>query len=83
MRLRPCLRAALRYLEDHGWCPLALCPPDHVGVGAARRAVCQSPGKSPLGRWKQWQERRPSRDDLLDQWRLLPSANVGVVLGRV
>jgi hypothetical protein len=51
MRLSPCLRAALRYL-DLGWCPLALCPPDHVGVGAAHAAVCRSPGKGPVARWK-------------------------------
>jgi hypothetical protein len=83
MRRSPCLTAALRYLEEQGWCPLSLCGPDHVGVGAAHRAVCRGPGKGPLQRWGQWQERRPSREDLARQWQLLPGANVGVVLGPV
>jgi hypothetical protein len=83
MRLRPCLRAALRYLEEWAWCSIALCPPDHFGVGSAHRRTCRSPGKRPLGLWDHWQRRLPTKADLLAQWEQAPTANVGVVLGAV
>jgi hypothetical protein len=77
-----CFRAALSYL-DRGWAALALCPPGHQGVADWHRATCQHPGKRPLGRWKGWQSRLPTLEELAAQWELVPGANVGVVTGRV
>jgi hypothetical protein len=77
-----CFRAALSYL-DRGWAALALCPPGHRGVTDHHRASCQHPGKRPLGRWKGWQSRLPTLEELAAQWELVPGANVGVVTGRV
>jgi hypothetical protein len=80
--MNDCLRAALSYL-GRGWAALAVCPPDHRGVPPFHRATCSKPGKRPLGRWKQWQARLPTLDEVVGQWELVPEANVGVVLGPV
>jgi putative DNA primase/helicase len=77
-----CLRAALEYLE-RGWSPLALCPPDHMGVGKEHGKNCISPGKAPWGPWKRYQEQRPSAEDLRRKWRDNPTLNVGMALGPV
>jgi hypothetical protein len=77
-----CFAAALAYL-DRGWAVLALCPPHHRGVNDFHRETCQHPGKRPLGRWKQWQARLPTKEELTDQWGCVPDANVGVILGSV
>jgi hypothetical protein len=77
-----CHAAALRYLEI-GWQPVALCPPDHVGVGAIHRSACTKPGKVPLSPWKGLQEHRQVRWHLDSEFFHHPTANVGVVLGRV
>ena len=80
--MNDCLKAALAYL-GRGWAALAVCPPDHHDVPAFHRATCSKPGKRPLGPWKTWQTRLPTRDELTAQWELVPAANVGVVLGPV
>jgi hypothetical protein len=77
-----CFRAALGYL-DRGWAALALCPPGHQGVTDWHRTTCQHPAKRPLGRWKGWQSRLPTLEELAAQWEAVPGANVGVVTGRV
>jgi putative DNA primase/helicase len=77
-----CLAAALSYL-GLGWSSLALCPPDHVGVGRTHGRTCQSRGKCPFGSWKDHQERRATERELRDKWESLPSCNVGVALGPV
>jgi hypothetical protein len=74
--------AALAYL-DRGWAALALCPQNHIGVSDFHLETCHHPGKRPLGRWKQWQSRLPTRDELAAQWQCVPEANVGVILGSV
>jgi hypothetical protein len=74
--------AALAYL-DRDWSALAVCPPDHRGVPDFHRHACRQPGKRPLGRWKAWQERLPTLDELVAQWELVPAANVGIALGPV
>ncbi len=77
-----CFRAALGYL-GRDWSALALCPPDHAGVPDFHARTCSSPGKRPLGRWKAWQSRLPTVEELAEQFEAVPGANVGVVLGRV
>jgi P4 family phage/plasmid primase-like protien len=76
-----CLAAALDYLAL-GWSPLALCNPDHVGMGTFHKKKCNRPGKRPWHKWKEFQERRPTADELRDFWREHAS-NVGIALGPV
>ena len=82
MKKDACFRAALSYL-DRGWAALALCPPDHRGVPGFHPTFCLHPGKRPLGRWKGWQSRLPTLEELSGQWEAVPRSNVGVVMGRV
>ena len=49
-----CLESALYYLSL-GWSVLALCPPDHAGVGKMHSKACKSKGKVPIGLWKEFQ----------------------------
>jgi AAA domain/Bifunctional DNA primase/polymerase, N-terminal/Primase C terminal 1 (PriCT-1) len=79
---RECLMAALDYLR-RGWSVLALCPPDHVGVGREHVSSCGSPGKAPWYPWKEYQQRLPTEAEVREWWRVLPNANVGCVLGQV
>lgn len=81
-----CYEAALRYL-DFGWCPLALCPSDHAGIGSWHTSRCNSPGKSPWYQWKNgkknFQEQRPTTDEIKNWWHENKLANVGIALGPV
>jgi hypothetical protein len=77
-----CLAAALEYREL-GWCPLVVCPPDHVGVGRGHGKNCKSPGKAPWGEWREFQTRLPTESELRAKWHDLPNANVGLALGPV
>lgn len=76
------LMAALDYLS-RGWPALAVCPPDHKGISGKHAENCTSPGKAPIGRWKEFQDRLPTEAEVREQWRRCPTANVGVVLGPV
>lgn len=84
-----CQQAAHRYL-DLGWSALALCPPDHAGMGDWHK--CDSPGKRPWHRWKEpskangeknLQEVPLSHEELDDLFRQQPLSNVGIALGLV
>lgn len=75
-----CLESALFYLSL-GWSVLALCPPDHAGVGKEHLKTCKSKGKRPLGTWKEFQDRLPTETELRYQWNRNPGANVGIALG--
>jgi hypothetical protein len=77
-----CLDAALAYLE-RDWSALAVCPPDHHGVPDFHAQTCRQPGKRPLGRWKAWQFRLPTLEEVTAQWEAVPRANVAVALGTV
>jgi putative DNA primase/helicase len=79
---RECLESALACL-GRGWCPLVVCPPDHVGVGKAHSRACKSPGKAPLVKWLDFQERLPTEAEVRGWWKHWPNANVGCVLGPV
>jgi hypothetical protein len=77
-----CLVAALEYLR-RGWAALAVCPPDHAGVGERHSKKCGSPGKAPWGKWKEFQTRLPTEAELRQKWRDNPGLNVGITLGGV
>jgi hypothetical protein len=75
-----CYRAALAYREK-GWSVLAICPPDHMGVGKEHGKNCTSPGKAPWGSWKELQNRLPTKEELRRKWHDNPTLNVGMALG--
>lgn len=77
-----CLQAALAYLA-RGWSAIALCPPNHSGVGDKHRAQCDNPGKVPVVPWEEYQRRLPTEAELRAWWRRNPLCNVGVILGQV
>jgi putative DNA primase/helicase len=77
-----CLEAALAYLAC-GWSALAVCPPNHVGVGKTHARGCKHPGKAPWGPWKEFQDRLPTEAELRQKWRDNPQLNVGITLGGV
>jgi hypothetical protein len=77
-----CFDAALEYLAL-GWSVLAVCPPDHVGVGAKHGRDCDSPGKAPWGPWTEYQDRLPTEEELRQKWHDNPRLNVGLALGPV
>jgi putative DNA primase/helicase len=79
---RECHAAARDYLS-RGWSALALCPPDHTGVGKTHGQHCTSPGKAPFGPWKKFQTELPTLRDLDDKWRGNCLLNVGIALGPV
>src|SRR5215472_13935064 len=75
-----CLQAALYYLKI-GLSALSVCPPDHQGVGDTHAANCSSPGKSPWGEWKKYQEGPATPDKLISKWQQNPYLNVGMAFG--
>jgi hypothetical protein len=75
-----CLATALEYLKL-GFAPLALCPPDHVGMGKQHCKNCTHRGKVPWHRWLEFEDRRPTERELRDLWRAKPNSNVGTALG--
>jgi hypothetical protein len=77
-----CKLAALRYLSK-GLSALALCPPDHVGVGKDHVKQCKSPGKVPIGSWKDQQTTLLRPEQLKHKWDVNPLLNVGIALGGV
>ncbi len=81
---RLCKEAAKEYLA-RGWNALAVCPPDHVGVGREHLSSCDSPGKVPCvgGGWKVYQTHKVKPNYLEEWWGRQPNANVGIVMGAV
>ena len=79
---RTCLEAALQYLAL-GFSVTCCCDPEHIGVGKDHGKTCDSPGKSPMHKWKDLQSRLPSAEEVQRQWHLFPYGNVGVVLGQI
>jgi putative DNA primase/helicase len=81
-----CLQAGLRLLREFAWSVLPLCNPQHLGIDRVVRGHskgCSSPGKRPWPRWKEFQTRLPTEDELRQSWKRYPYGNVGVALGPV
>jgi hypothetical protein len=79
---RACLEAALDYLV-RGWSALAICTPDHVGVGSTHGKQCKHMGKAPWGPWKEYQTTLPTEEELRRKWKDNPQLNVGMTLGGI
>ena len=82
---RACYEAAEDYLR-RGWASVPVCPPDHVGMEAFRiehPKKCTSWGKAPAIKWKQYQDKLPTKAELSDAWQRNPTLNVGLICGNV
>jgi hypothetical protein len=81
-----CRDAGLAY-SRLGMSVLPLCMPGHEGinrVSKGHRKDCQSPGKRPWIRWKEYtQDRRATEAEILAWWRQLSYSNVGIALGPI
>ena len=77
--LPPCHAAALDYLRRE-LSPLALCPPDHAGIGEWHTAECSNPGKRPWHKWQHLQTQRPTEEMVNEWFRKVPGSNVGLAL---
>lgn len=73
--------AALEYLR-RGWAPV---PGVSVGPGGicpcAKGALCDSPGKHPRVKWKDYQVTLPTEAEVVTWWRQWPDANVLILTG--
>lgn len=75
------LEAALGYLA-RGWSVV----PAHTAMGAGCSCLnpdCESPGKHPRVKWRTYQERHPTEDEVRAWWRRWPDANVAVLTGAI
>lgn len=73
---------ALRYLRELKWSVV----PGHVVIGGrctCGNPNCKSPGKHPRIPWREFQERRPTEEEVERWWTETPSANIVLVCGRV
>lgn len=61
---------------------IPLCYPSE-SVGCAFHGNCHTIGKRPILEWAQYQEERPSMDDITSWWTTWPKANIGIVTGAV
>jgi hypothetical protein len=78
-----CLDAALTVYRPRGLVPTCCCDPNHIGVGKKHAQSCTNPGKAPMHKWKAWQTRIPTREEVQALWRDYPLGNVGALLGQV
>ena len=69
---RACLEAALQVYLPQGFSVTCCCDPDHVGVGKKHGQQCQSPGKAPMGGWKERQAQVPTLAVVEADWRRYP-----------
>lgn len=75
------LDAALSYLA-RGWCVL----PGHwmTPLGCScRQPDCSRPGKHPRVKWLEFQDRKPTEDEVRFWWRKWPNANPIIITGRI
>jgi hypothetical protein len=80
-----CHAEARRLLSKH-LSVLALCPPDHAGIGLVNpehARKCKHWGKAPFLRWLDYQTRLPTAGEVGRWWHLMPTANLGCALGPV
>lgn len=71
--------AALGY-HEMGWVPIPLCWPTKSGkCGCGKDHTGKNVGKAPL-LGKNYQDLRPTREDIISWWTQWPNANVGILL---
>jgi hypothetical protein len=75
------LEDALAYL-DMGWSVYPAHNVDRSGSCTCGRETCSGPGKHPVGRWTEYQHRRPTEEEVR-MWFSALDCNVGMVTGQV
>jgi len=75
------LQAALEYLE-RGWSVIPLYAV-RSGCCTCGRPDCDKPGKHSPVKWKEYQTRRATVDEVKTWWQKWPWANVGIVTGAI
>lgn len=76
------LEEALVYL-DMGWCVYpSHCVDLETGLCSCGRPECPTPGKHPIGRWTDFQNRLPTPNEV-EAWFTLMDCNVGMVTGKI
>lgn len=76
------LESALEY-ATHGISVVPLHDPTTGRCSCAKGSGCASSGKHPRLDWKPYQERRADPDEIRDWFDRWPTANVGIVTGRI
>lgn len=90
------LEAALE-LRRLGFSPIPTCRPRHQveagmracdhehlhGERALKDGICKNPGKMPLVKWREYQDRSPSEDEITGWFTQWPTANLAVVTGPI
>jgi len=73
--------AAVNSYTHQGLAVLPLYRPKDGNCSCSRGATCESPGKHPRVKWREYQERGPSTEEL-KKWRpLFETGNVGLICG--
>ena len=77
------LQAALEY-EKHGWSVIPLHGINKNGYCTCKEGKdCENPGKHSRVLWREFQERRPTADDIRSWWQRWPRSNIGIITGKV
>lgn len=76
------LEAALNY-RNRGWSVVAVHGVRNGRCTCSKGARCSSPGKHPIGSWKEYQQRHASEEEVRSWFRKHPHANVGIVTGEI
>jgi len=53
------------------------------GVCVFHRPKCEHPGKTPLVKWKPYQDNLPSEQEVTEWWTKWPNANIGLATGHL
>src|SRR5262245_7144573 len=79
----PMLRAALEYLR-RGWSVVPLCWPGHKSSDCPLHGCKrEKAGKVPIVDVEEYRSRLPTMEEINGWWERWPSANVGVLTGKV
>ncbi|HOO13173.1 MAG TPA: bifunctional DNA primase/polymerase, partial [Bacillota bacterium] len=75
------LEAALQYLQKD-WSVIP-CHSIKNGRCTCGRADCDKPGKHSIIKWKEYQTRHATEEEVKKWWRRWPFANIGIVTGAI
>jgi len=76
------LSAALAYLAA-GISVVPTCWTDEDGRCVPHGKDCSAPGKRPLVKWKEYQQRLPTEEEVRSWWEKYPEANIAGITGRI
>lgn len=76
-----CLDQAIGYCK-RGW---SIIPIHEVikGICTCNSKDCRDPGKHPRVKWKEYQDRVPTEEEICKWWKKWPDSNIGLITGKV